>query len=79
MVKNSLYSAAALILLSVYSVHGFEPLDIQSTGVTSANITAAQFKKADDYCLVFEDHFDTFNLKNWQVRVFILFIYVSCN
>ncbi|KAG2203113.1 hypothetical protein INT47_004920, partial [Mucor saturninus] len=55
-----------------FVVHGFElkdPLDIHSAGVSSENITAAQFKKPNHYCLVFEDHFDTLNFKNWQHEI----------
>lgn len=59
---KSLYSITALALLSLYTVNGFELSSDQS-----GNITAAALH-SDDYCLVFEDHFDTFNLKNWQVK-----------
>lgn len=34
------------------------------------NLTAAQVLGSDDnYCLVFEDHFNTFDLKNWQHEI----------
>lgn len=71
MVISSVYSAAALLLLGSYSVLGFEyngaKKSIKSSGFSAAstNLTEA---KADDYCLIFEDHFDSFNLKNWQVK-----------
>lgn len=77
--KNTLYSATC-ILLGAYAIHGFEfkdPLNIHSAGVSSENITAAEFKKPDHYCLVFEDHFDTLNFKNWQVKgTFSPFLYI---
>lgn len=64
---SSIYSAVALALLGSYSVLGFEYKG-------SHQIKAAAFEKstasarADDYCLIFEDHFNTFDLKNWQVH-----------
>ncbi|KAI8078495.1 concanavalin A-like lectin/glucanase domain-containing protein [Thamnidium elegans] len=63
MTKTGLYSITALTLLSLYTVNGFELSSDQS-----GNITAAALH-SDDYCLVFEDHFDSFNLKNWQHEI----------
>lgn len=44
------------------------------TKTTAANVQprlrAAQSLNSDDaYCLVFEDHFNTFDLKNWQHEI----------
>lgn len=37
----------------------------------SSNMTSATQKNAieSNYCVVFEDHFDTLNFKNWQVGI----------
>lgn len=59
---KSLYSITALALLGFSTVNAFE----LRKDAPSGNITAAAFND-DDYCLVFEDHFDTLNFKNWQV------------
>ncbi|CAO3620269.1 unnamed protein product [Mucor hiemalis] len=72
MVISSIYSAAALILLGSYSAFGFEhktsKKSIKSSSFSAASTNSSE-TNTDDYCLIFEDHFDTFNLKNWQCAV----------
>ena len=63
---KSIYAALLLGGLSV--VLGFEykaAHNIKSSAMKSDSFSASS---SDDYCLVFEDHFNTFNLKNWQVN-----------
>jgi hypothetical protein len=76
-------AAAAIIFSSSYqSVLGFEyraPVSqqkhdinrISNTYNNNADINeiAATVITRDDYCLVFEDHFDKFDLKNWQHEI----------
>lgn len=80
----SLFSEANMFIHSSYciliaalatSVYGFEyRFDDTLRSSTAAdgkpNLTAAQVLGSDDnYCLVFEDHFNTFDLKNWQHEI----------
>jgi hypothetical protein len=71
----------------IATVYGFEyrPPTHDFKRFSTGNITAAtatssansQLKNNEDYCLVFEDHFNTFDLKNWQVLKYNLYYVIN--
>lgn len=62
--------SAILFTTALFStaVFGFEyRAENKNERLNHKDYTAQAIGSDQDYCLVFEDHFDTFNLKNWQV------------
>jgi hypothetical protein len=82
MVKSIIYSAIVLASTSLvfgfeykehhHHHHGHQKIDIKASALEPSSAEA----RNDDYCLVFEDHFNTFNFKNWQVNFIILILTV---
>jgi len=71
-------SYCILIAALTTTAYGFEYRfddTLRSSAASSSadykpNLTVAQALGSDDnYCLVFEDHFNTFDLKNWQHEI----------
>jgi hypothetical protein len=62
--------SAILLTTALFSsvVFGFEYRpENKAQKPDQSGITAQSIVSGQEYCLIFEDHFDTFNLKNWQV------------
>jgi hypothetical protein len=67
--------SATLLTTALFSATAFGFEYRAETKPKQKNDFSAQaIGSGQEYCLVFEDHFDTFDLKNWQVKTKDLFI-----